>query len=408
MALTDLGTVDSVGQLLGLVIMDSKLYVATRSPGCVYCYDSGSWIDTSFPSAYEAGALASFNSHLYAYNSDDFHVYRYDGGTTWTDVGTPGTVTCMFGFSSNVYAAISGGGVYRYDGGTTWTDVGTPGGMVNPIDVQVFTTNGSVLYCAGQKLYSADGGHAYRYDGGTAWTDLGYIGSFNNIYSLVAFGGTLFATANDGSGSHGHVFQYVSGTTWTDLGLPDTDQIAFSLATYHGHLFVATHKTVGLDTIDSIYVYGSSWTFVDSLPTNYFAFPMSFVGNSSLYIGGAANVFAYTIAGSSLTVINQNPTPNSSGNRPDTTIYFEVIDRANGVINLASITVKVDNVVIYESGAAIPPWVVSTSPIVGGNWGSAIWGNSIWGAYNGYKFLVTPPVPFNYGHVVAVNVTYPE
>jgi hypothetical protein len=161
------------------------------------------WGDTwpGAPSS-EVNALAWAGSCLYA-GSANGHIYRYDGGTTWTDVGNPTfSVNALIWTGSGLYAGCGNGHVYRYDGGNIWTDMGIVGGGAS-----------LSLAWAGYRLYSGNADdHVYRYDGGTTWTDAGNPGS-GFVNGLVWTGSHLYAAC---TGSH--IYQYDELTTWVDMG----------------------------------------------------------------------------------------------------------------------------------------------------------------------------------------------
>ena len=110
--LTDRGRPGNNQYIKGLCVHDGDLYAATWEPG-----------------ENEAG-----------------HVYRYEGGTKWTDCGNPdicNSVTSLAAYQGKLYAGTayySGGGsslplspnqnpggkIFRYEGGKRWTDCGHP------------------------------------------------------------------------------------------------------------------------------------------------------------------------------------------------------------------------------------------------------------------------------------------
>ncbi|MBR9692145.1 hypothetical protein GOV06_05165, partial [Candidatus Woesearchaeota archaeon] len=92
--------------------------------------------------------------------------------------------------------------VYRYDGGTTWTDVGRLGSETVVWSMAVW--NGS--------LYGGtyNSGKVYRYEGGTTWIDLGQLGT-TEVIDLAVWNGSLYGATDNGA----RVFEYGNGTTIT-------------------------------------------------------------------------------------------------------------------------------------------------------------------------------------------------
>ncbi|WP_169977547.1 LamG domain-containing protein [Tautonia rosea] len=205
-----------------------------------------------------AFALASHDGALYAGTcepgaSDSGRVYRYDGGTTWTDCGSPdgsNSVTSLAVFEGTLYAGTGryrvagsslpespndtpGGRVFRYEGGTTWTDCGQ---LPDVIAVSGLTVFQGTLYAG--SLYAPAG--FFRYEGGTTWTAL-ETPEGKRVEAIAPFDGLLYATSYD----QGHVFRF-DGQDWTDLGPlgdPEINTQTYSLAVYQGALHVGTWRS---------------------------------------------------------------------------------------------------------------------------------------------------------------------
>lgn len=205
-----------------------------------------------------AFALASHEGSLYAGTcepgeGDSGRVYRYAGGTEWIDCGAPdesNSITSLAVFEGKLYAGTgryrvagsslpespndtSGGRIFRYEGGTTWTDCGALPGSIAVSGLAVFQGK---LYAG--SLYAPAG--FFRYDGATTWTAL-EIPEGKRVEAIAPFDGHLYATSYD----QGHVFRY-DGTTWTDLGAlgdPEINTQTYSLAVYQGALHVGTWRS---------------------------------------------------------------------------------------------------------------------------------------------------------------------
>jgi len=196
-------------------------------------------------------------------NMTGAQVWRYDGGTTWTQVNEDGfgnapsgynrSVESMAIFDGNLYAGTwnddDGAQVWRYDGGTTWTQVNDDGfgnmpsgGFSVALSMTIFDDE---LYVGTRN--DNTGTEVWRYDGGTTWTQVNENGFGNTsnqaIWSLVEYDGSLYAgTMNMPQG--GQVWRYDGGTTWTQVNESGFGNIKngmiTSMAVLDGQLCVGT------------------------------------------------------------------------------------------------------------------------------------------------------------------------
>ncbi|MDB5336989.1 MAG: hypothetical protein JWN70_2608 [Planctomycetaceae bacterium] len=167
----------------------------------------GDWQDCGRPSPtsnYVSNSLTVFDGHLYAANIDAqdeagwCHVYRYDSGQKWIDCGRVGQkkTTGVMGLivhQGHLYAGTSTydwtrvfsgeyepARVYRYEGGTTWTDCGQPSEMLR---INCMATYGGKLYVGGDRGLPPPGekqwaGRPYRvyvWDGKKSWSVAGSL-----------------------------------------------------------------------------------------------------------------------------------------------------------------------------------------------------------------------------------------
>jgi len=211
------------------------------------------WADEGRPgNAVLAFALAVHDGSLYAgtcgNGKDDVgRVYRYEGPGRWADCGAPdkcNAVSAMAVYRGKLYAATAkyrfagsalpesgnpnrGGGVYRYDGGTAWTEVGrlpeteAVGGLV------VYKDR---LYAS--SLYRPAG--FFRYEAGGRW-EAQPVPDGKRVESLAVHGGHLWATSYDG----GRVYRY-DGSSWKDYGQLEDNTQTYSFAVQRGRLCVGT------------------------------------------------------------------------------------------------------------------------------------------------------------------------
>ncbi len=243
-------------------------------------------------------AMAVFNGSLYigTTKANSAEVYRYNGGTSWTQVssttagafGTSTTVnidgvSSMAVWNGNLYIGTeesASAEVYRYNGNSSWTKIssstaGVIGGnstttAINKISAM--TVHGGYLYIGTAKSASAE---IARYNGPLpnhkqTWTKVnalpnvaGTIGTetlVNEVGSLTSFQGYLFAGTNksNDAGLHRYDGQGVSGTGWTSIiatgqfdgtnnyGATDFGAIhdaVTSMAVYAGRLYIGLWDT---------------------------------------------------------------------------------------------------------------------------------------------------------------------
>ena len=164
------------------------------------------------------------------------HVYEYQGGTEWRDLGQVGQghrVMCMGSFGGELYAGMDqqgGGNVFRYNG-SEWIDCGAPDGL----NVESFTSSGGALYVATH-------GRVYRYDGNTAWTCIGKNPhDITQIHSMAEVGGQLWI----GTWPQGYVLRLEASGEWVivgRLGIPEglfECNEVMDLRVYNGKLYAA-------------------------------------------------------------------------------------------------------------------------------------------------------------------------
>lgn len=211
------------------------------------------WTDEGRPgNAVLAFALAVHDGSLYAGTcgngkADVGRVYRHEGPGKWADCGAPdrcNAVSAMAVHQGKLYAATAkyrfagsallesenpnrGGGVYRYDGGTTWTEVGR---LPDTEAVGGLAVYKGRLYAS--SLYKPAGFFRYEADG--RWTALP-VPDGKRVESLGVYDGHLWATSYDG----GRVYRY-DGSSWTDFGQLGDNTQTYSFAVHNGRLCVGT------------------------------------------------------------------------------------------------------------------------------------------------------------------------
>ena len=189
----------------------------------------------------------------------DSHVFRYEGGQTWRDLGQvgqgSGRIFCMASLDGKLYVGIDnmgGGKCFMYDG-AGWIDCGGPDGRnfenLQPLD---------------GVLYGATHGRIYRYQGGQTWECIGdepY--GITQIHSLQVYRGKLYV----GSWPQGYVLRYEGGVDWTitgrlgiPAGLAEINEVN-DLTVHNGKLYA------GVIPKAQVYRYESDghWTLLRSL-----------------------------------------------------------------------------------------------------------------------------------------------
>jgi len=259
---TDCGRPGTNQQVKSLVVHDGGLFAAVWEPaenvsGHVYRYAGGTrWVDCGSPDLANAiTGLAVFDGKLYAGSerysgggsslplspneNDGGRVFRYEGGTRWTDCGKVADVRGISGlavYKGKLYAGTgtSGGwrekprtrGMYRYDGDGKWTSCGCPGLRV----VHLCVHNGDLFGL------SYDDGGFFRYDGGTKWTRLGPVPDTNQVYSAAVYEGGLHV----GTWPTGSVFRFDGPRKWSHRGRLGMEKEVMGMAVYNGKLYAGT------------------------------------------------------------------------------------------------------------------------------------------------------------------------
>lgn len=235
-----------------MAVHNGGLYVGTvegwtnQDHGHVYQYDNGEWKDLGAPwKSNGVTAMASYNGHLYVGVSRVLlhysglkptlahhiggKVFRYENGK-WVDLGQLLGLDGVQGiaeFKGKLYVTgFYQPALYRYEGGTEWTSLGSPDGM-RPEALCVY--NGA-MYATGY-----DEGAVYRFDGET-WSRAGTLGDATQIYGLVIYNGKLHA----GSWPKGTVYRYEGDDKWVSTGRLGMEEEVMGPAVYNGKFYAGT------------------------------------------------------------------------------------------------------------------------------------------------------------------------
>lgn len=247
---TDEGRPGNAIFIHSMAVHDGQLYVGTveggtnKDQGHVYRYDKdGGWVDLGAPwKSNGVTAMASYDGHLYVGVSRVLlhysgleptvahhiggKVFRYENGR-WVDLGQllgVDGVNGMAVFRGKLHVTgFYQPALFRYEGGTDWTSLGSPDGM-RPEALCVYN---SQIFATGY-----DEGAVYRFDG-EHWKRAGTLGDSTQVYGLVIHQGKLFA----GTWPNGTVYRYDGDDQWTSVGRLAEQQEVMGMTVYNGKLY---------------------------------------------------------------------------------------------------------------------------------------------------------------------------
>lgn len=297
---TDHGQLGNAVYVFSLCVHDGRLYASTCHAGAgetgrVWRFEGGSrWTDLGSPDKANAiSAMATFNGELYVASSKyrlagsalsesqnpNFggKVYRLGANDQWVSCGalSPETeaVASLIVFRGRLYAGslYRPAGFFRYEGGDKWTACETPGGK-RVEALAVF--NGAIFATC------YDEGSVFRFDG-TKWEHVGKIPGATQTYGFAVHRGSLFVS----EWPQAHVYRYAGGSNWEDAGRLGEELEAMPLVVYNGQMYGGTLPT------GEVYRYDAEqkWTRigqVDKTPDVKFrrAWSMA-VSQGRLYVG---------------------------------------------------------------------------------------------------------------------------
>ncbi|MDD4902432.1 MAG: choice-of-anchor Q domain-containing protein [Patescibacteria group bacterium] len=238
--------------IASMVSFNGKLYVLTEGEGVIYVYDdvNDSWQTITTPGP--ARSAAVWNNDLYIGMNEGTHsLYRYEGGNSWEllyALPTGTYLNTLMVFNGSLYV---GGGddgkIWRYDPGVGLTEVG---------DTTADWTTAMGEYKGSMYAGFYGSNTIYRYDGGTTWTSVGTPTGGGGIWSLISYGGDLYA-----SGPTTYLNKYGGGTTWTQIGAVQGERsIIYKGKIYSGKGTVYSYgEGAGLFSTSAI---GDDWNYV--------------------------------------------------------------------------------------------------------------------------------------------------
>jgi hypothetical protein len=271
---------DATVMVCSLAAFDGSLYAATWESGPaprgrVWRLVNGSWQDCGSP--WDANAVTRLAVHdgaLYAgvsrlrgggsgledsrNQSPGGHVLRYEGGSTWTDLGAPEGADSIAGlvpYAGSLYAIpMYSEGVFRMEGPGSWVPCGSPGRRLLALGLHGGSLHGAgndhahvdsaiAMTRAGVVVPQRDasgGGGMFRYDGGSRWTSLGLQPDTTQVYSIETYGSRMYI----GTWPNGLVFRASydeqGGVRWDSVGRLGDDTEVMNLQAYNGMLYGGT------------------------------------------------------------------------------------------------------------------------------------------------------------------------
>ena len=255
----DCGAPYASNAVLALAEFEGKLYAAAshyRSRGSslaesenetpggrIFRYDGDQkWTEVGVLEGHEAiHSLTVYRGKLYASSLyAPPGVYRYDGGTTWTACGHPGTnpggrIVPMSVWRGHMWGGSYDGdyNIYRYAGAQQWDDMGKP--------PEITQTYSFMPYQGELYIGAWPSGAVYRWDGQMGWENAGRLGQEKEVMGLAAYNGKLYG----GTLPLAQVYRYDGDGAWANTGqLDKTPDViyrrAWTMAVYKGRLFCGT------------------------------------------------------------------------------------------------------------------------------------------------------------------------
>ncbi|MEQ1825505.1 MAG: LamG-like jellyroll fold domain-containing protein [Pirellula sp.] len=251
----DHGQLGNAVFVFSLCVHDGRLYAATCHAGAaevghVYRFEGGDrWTDLGSPDTANAiSAMAVYNGNLYVASSKyrlagsslsesenpNFggKVFRLADGDVWQSCGSvsPQTegISALIVFRGKLYASslYRPAGFFRYEGDQRWTPCETPQGK----RVEALTVHNGLIYAT-----SYDEGSVFSFDG-QSWQDVGKIPEATQTYGFGVYRGNLYVS----EWPKAHVFRYDGGTSWTDTGKLGGELEAMPLLVYNGKMYGGT------------------------------------------------------------------------------------------------------------------------------------------------------------------------
>lgn len=184
------------------------------------------------------------NNGAYSTQNPQGRVYRYEGGTRWTDCGSLGnssSVQCLASYNGSLYAGVAyaeskepnnfvGKVFCLNEERGEWIDCGEVGKSMRIECMAVFSGKLYVGTYGAEFRNAQDGVYCHKAD--QSWE---CVCKWENIISLGVYNNHLYAT-------RARIKRYMGGMEWFDCGLPggESNRQSWSLGVYKGKLHVGT------------------------------------------------------------------------------------------------------------------------------------------------------------------------
>ncbi len=252
---TDHGRPGNAVFIFSLCVHEGQLYASTchagaNEAGHVFRFEGGQkWKDLGSPDHCNAiSAMTVFDGQLYAASakyrlagsslseSDNPNtggkVFRLGAGDVWEPCGlvSPETegIASLIEYRGKLYASslYRPAGFFRYEGGQQWVACSTPEGK----RVEAMTVFNESIYAT-----CYDEGSVFRFDG-EKWETVGKIPNATQTYGFGIYQGDLYVS----EWPNAHVFRYAGGTDWVDAGKLGQELEAMPLLVYNGKMYGGT------------------------------------------------------------------------------------------------------------------------------------------------------------------------
>jgi len=269
----DHGRLGNAVLIWSLTVHDGQLFASTcvaepDAAGHVYRFDGTEWHDCgAVDKANSVSAMAVYNGELYVASckyrlkgsalaesenpNPGGKIFKYVADGKWEPCGQlPNTeaVNALVVYKGQLYAGslYAPAGFFRYDGGSDWTSLETPGKRVESMTV----FNGD-LYATGY-----DEGAIYRYNGET-WQHLGVLPEATQTYGFAIHEGSLYVS----EWPHAHVFRLGAKDQWEFAGRMGEELESMPLMVYNGKMYGGTLPLAEVYRFDQ----GDMWTKISRL-----------------------------------------------------------------------------------------------------------------------------------------------
>ncbi len=258
--------------VMSMIVHDGRLYAGTGTydwtvankgecgPSRVYRYEGGTtWTDCGAPGiAYRATSLASLNGDLILAD-DRMNVARYDGDQRWTLLRESKEKIERIDSMMILHGRLYGSRTYPwlYEGDRNWRRIGD---LIE--SHQISQIHSMIIHEGSLILGGWVSGVMLRYKGPDDWEYLGQVGidpkfAINEINDFTVYNGKLYAGVLPKS----ELWRYEGGTRWSlvrqmvnhprwEVGDRDTWGRITSMAIYQGRLFLAPSTCRGVANAD--------------------------------------------------------------------------------------------------------------------------------------------------------------